>query len=76
MTVAFLILALGLAAFSFWRAVQGYRRGQAELVIRGFPRLSADRDDDPVGFQTAIWVNEAMGLFALGCALWVAFHLG
>ena len=61
-------LALAAAVFSFARAISGYRSGRADLSGNYGPILEADRDDDPVGFSTAVWGNALAGLIALGVA--------
>lgn len=68
--IAIALLAAGIAALCFWRAARGYRDGRSQLAVRGIS-LDADRDDDPVGFSTAVWGNLALGIFALLCAAWI-----
>ncbi len=62
---------LAVAAFSFFRAIQGYRAGMADWYVKPGQGLSADKEDDPVGYSTAIWGSAAMGLFALYAAGWM-----
>jgi hypothetical protein len=71
--VAFALLTIGIAIFSFWRALSGYRSGRAKISLRGMS-LEADREDDPVGFSTAVWLNVSIGLFALACAAWLILY--
>ena len=71
--IVFIVLLAGLAVFNFYRAVRGHRDGRAVIEVRGIS-LDADRDDDPVGFQTAVWGNVALGIFALAVALWLALR--
>jgi hypothetical protein len=68
--IVLVVLAVGLALFLFYRAWRGWRRGRAEFAVQSFA-LDADREDDPVGFSTAIWGNAAMGVFALAGAGWL-----
>jgi hypothetical protein len=61
-------LLAALALFNFVRAFAGWWRGRAEWFAGRGVEFSGDREDDPVGFATAIWGNVAAGLFALGIA--------
>jgi hypothetical protein len=67
----FALLVLGVAAISFYRAIQGYRTGTAHWYVRPEQGLSADKRDDPVGYSTAVWGNVTMGLSALFLAGWL-----
>lgn len=66
-----LIAAIGL--LNLCGALIGWRRGRADWHAGRGLRLSADREDDPVGFTTAVWGNVAAGLFALAMAAVLAF---
>jgi hypothetical protein len=67
------ILLTVMALLNFARAIRGHRRGQADWHAGRGLDLSADREDDPVGFTTAVWGNVAAGLFALGMAAAINF---
>jgi hypothetical protein len=71
----FVILTLFVAAVCIYRAIRGWRDKRAHLSINEFVSLDSDRDDDPLGYVTAIGVNAAVGLFALAMAIFAAFHL-
>lgn len=68
------LLPLGVAALSFYAAIKGYRTGKADWYVQPGQGISADEEDDPVGFSTAVWGNVVMGLFALYLAGWVLMH--
>lgn len=59
------------AAFSFYRAVQGYRTEKAHWHVGPEQDLAADREDDPVGHSTAMWGNAVVGIFALYLGGWM-----
>jgi hypothetical protein len=71
----FVILAFSLAVGCLYRAIRGWRDKRAQLFINEFASLDSDRDDDPVGYMTAVGVNAAVGLFLLAFAIFAAFHL-
>jgi hypothetical protein len=71
----FVLLTLFIAIFCLYRAIRGWRDKRAHLYINEFVSLDSDRDDDPVGYVTAVGVNAAIGLFALAMAIFAAFHL-
>jgi hypothetical protein len=68
-----IILAFSIAVGCLYRAVRGWRDKRAHLYINEFVSLDSDRDDDPVGYMTAVGVNAAVGLFALAMAIFAAF---
>lgn len=67
------ILLVGVAAFGFFRAVRGYRLGKADWFAGPSLGLTAEREEDPVGFTTAVWGNAFVGALALYVAAWLAF---
>ena len=70
------VLGLALAAiglFNLYRAADGYRKGKAVWFAGRGLGISADREDDPVGYATAIWGNVLAGAFVLGMAAVVIF---
>lgn len=71
----FCLLGFGIAAVCLYRAVRGWRDKRANLYINEFVSLDSDRDDDPVGYVTAVGMNAAIGLFALAMAIFAAFHI-
>lgn len=71
----FFILTSGMAAVCLYRAIRGWRDKRAHLFINEFVSLDSDRDDDPVGYVTAIGMNAVIGLFALAMAIFAGFHL-
>jgi hypothetical protein len=66
------LLAL-IAVLNFYRAWTGYRRGSAEWFAGRNLAFAADRDDDPVAFNTAVWGNAAAGALTLWIAGWTVF---
>ena len=70
----FALPVLAVAAISFFRAVQGHCTGTAHWYVLPGQGLSADKEDDPLGYSTALWGNIVVGGFALFLAGWLLLH--
>ena len=68
----FAVLMVGLAAFLFWRAFTGWRRGEATISVP-FWSLTATRAEDPLRYTFAVGGNVVKALVALSLAVWLLF---
>ena len=60
----FAIVAITLGVLKIYYAISCAAKGQGSFFFKPL-MLDAERDGDPVGFQSVVWGNAAMGAFMI-----------